>query len=175
MDIRQALAAGEAHPAPSSKVRRGDVAFLQYTGGTTGASKGAKLTHGSVAASLAQLRSWSGFSLEGPVASVATPLPLYHVYPLAISLLAIVCGAENRLISNPRDLPQEIAELSRKPFELLIGVNALFNALVQSPALRAIDFARTRLVTGAGASVQTAVAHPWQEAGGPHITEGYGL
>jgi long-chain acyl-CoA synthetase len=175
IDLHQALATGEAHPAPPSKARRGDVAFLQYTGGTTGASKGAKLTHGSVAASLAQLRSWSGFSLEGPDGSVVTPLPLYHVYPLAISLMAIVCGAANRLISNPRDIPTVIAELSRKPFELLIGVNTLFNALVQSPALRDIDFSRTRLVTGAGASVQTAVANRWREAGGPAITEGYGL
>jgi long-chain acyl-CoA synthetase len=162
-------------PFTPSHASRRDIAFLQYTGGTTGTSKGAMLTHGSVAASLAQLRSWSGFSLDGQGASVITPLPLYHVYPLAIALMAIATGAENRLIANPRDSAIVIAELAREPFELLIGVNTLFNALVQNPGLQEVDFSRTRLVTGAGASVQDAVARRWEAAGGPPITEGYGL
>ncbi|HXE48966.1 MAG TPA: AMP-binding protein [Ramlibacter sp.] len=152
-----------------------DIALLQYTGGTTGVSKGAMLTHASVLASLAQLRSWSGFSLEGEEASVVTPLPLYHVYPLAIALMAMAIGAENRLIPNPRDTTAVIAEFRRRPFELLIGVNTLFNALVENPALKDVDFSATRLVTGAGASVQGAVARRWEDAGGPKITEGYGL
>ncbi len=152
-----------------------DTAFLQYTGGTTGVSKGAVLTHRSVGASLAQLQSWAGFALQGPGASVVTPLPLYHVYPLAIALMSMAIGAENRLIPNPRDTGAVIAELRRQPFEMFIGVNTLFNALVDNPNLKAVAFSRTHLVTGAGASVQAAVANRWIAAGGPPITEGYGL
>ena len=175
IDIREALAAGTAFNHVRSRAGQRDVAFLQYTGGTTGVSKGAMLTHGSVLASLAQLRSWSGFSLEGEGTSVVTPLPLYHVYPLAIALMAIATGVENRLIPNPRDTTAVITELARRPFELFIGVNTLFNALVENPALQDVDFSRTRLVTGAGASVQGAVARKWEAAGGKPITEGYGL
>ena len=164
----------DAQPA-RHPIAPGDTAFLQYTGGTTGVSKGAVLTHGGVLASLAQLRSWSEFSLQGPLTSLVTPLPLYHVYPLAIALMALAIGTENRLIPNPRDMQAMIGELARRPFELLIGVNTLFNALVESPALSTVDFSATRLVTGAGASVQGAVARRWEEAGGPKITEGYGL
>ncbi|MBT9506698.1 AMP-binding protein [Rhodoferax sp.] len=156
-------------------IQASDTAFLQYTGGTTGVSKGAVLTHHSVGASLAQMQAWAGFALEKPGASVVTPLPLYHIYPLAITLVSIALGSENRLIPNPRDSASVIAEMRRQPFELFIGVNTLFNALVENPDLQQVDFSRTQLVTGAGASVQGAVATRWLAAGGAPITEGYGL
>ncbi len=173
--LEHALLQGASHPLQPVAMGPQDVALLQYTGGTTGVSKGAMLTHRSVGASLAQLMSWSGTTLLAPGASVVTPLPLYHVYPLAIALMAIACGAENRLVPNPRDGASVIAELRRQPFEMLIGVNTLFNALTGDPDLARVDFSRTQLVTGAGASVQDAVARRWVAAGGPPITEGYGL
>ncbi|SCU76584.1 Long-chain-fatty-acid--CoA ligase [Cupriavidus necator] len=160
--------------APVS-VAPASMAFLQYTGGTTGVAKGAILTHGSVCASLAQLRAWMDPILEGSDVSLVTPLPLYHVYPMAMALLCMACGVENRLVPNPRDMDAMMAELSARPFEVLIGVNTLFNAMVAHPGLPRIDFSRTRLVTGAGASVQDAVAKRWAAAGAPRITEGYGL
>lgn len=170
-----ALREGQAlHHTPVSVVPA-DMAFLQYTGGTTGVAKGAMLTHRSVCASLAQLRAWMDPILDGTNVSLVTPLPLYHVYPMAIALVSLACGVENRLIPNPRDMDAMIAELVGRPFEILIGVNTLFNAMVAHPGLSGIDFSRTRLVTGAGASIQEAVAKRWAAAGGPPITEGYGL
>ncbi|WP_432262664.1 AMP-binding protein [Cupriavidus sp. TMH.W2] len=170
-----ALDEGEGLPLTPAPVAPADMAFLQYTGGTTGVAKGAMLTHRSVCASLAQLRAWMDPDLSGPGVSLVTPLPLYHIYPMAIALLCIACGVENRLIPNARDMDTVIAELRRRPFEVLIGVNTLFNAMVAHPELPKVDFSRTRLVTGAGASVQNAVASRWAAAGAPPITEGYGL
>lgn len=171
----EALAQGSHLPPVAVSVTPADMAFLQYTGGTTGVAKGAILTHGSVSASLAQLRAWMEPLLAGADVSLVTPLPLYHVYPMAIALTCIACGVENRLIPNPRDMDATLGELARQPFEVLIGVNTLFNAMVAHPALASVDFSRTRLVTGAGASVQDAVARRWAAAGAPPITEGYGL
>jgi len=170
-----ALDAGLAADHSPVSVAPTDLAFLQYTGGTTGVAKGAILTHGSVSASLAQLRAWMDPLLAGTHVSLVTPLPLYHVYPMAIALTCLASGVENRLIPNPRDMDATLAELARRPFEVLIGVNTLFNAMVAHPALCSVDFSRTRLVTGAGASVQDAVARRWAAAGAPAITEGYGL
>jgi len=169
------LHAGRALKHTPVSVVPADMAFLQYTGGTTGVAKGAILTHGSVSASLAQLRAWMDPILAGTGLSLVTPLPLYHVYPMAIALLCMACGVENRLIPNPRDMEAMVAELAGRPFEVLIGVNTLFNAMVAHPGLPTVDFSRTRLVTGAGASVQDAVARRWAAAGAPPITEGYGL
>lgn len=152
-----------------------DIAILQYTGGTTGVSKGAVLTHRSVCASLAQVTTWAGPPLAGSGTSMVTPLPLYHIFPLATSLLALSLGCENRLIPNPRDSASVIAELKRRPFQMFIGVNTLFNSLVNEPELHSVDFSATRLVIGAGASIQEAVAKRWCAAGAPPVTEAYGL
>ena len=163
---------GEKRPvaiAPS------DAAFLQYTGGTTGVSKGARLTHRNVCASTAQILSWGRLCLPPVGAEVLTPLPMYHVYPLAIALMGFPLGAHARLVPNPRDVASVIAEMRRGPFDMMIGVNTLFNALVGVPELGGVDFSRTRLVVGAGASVQEAVAKRWADAGAPPITEAYGL
>jgi long-chain acyl-CoA synthetase len=175
MPIATALQIGATAVAPPAAPAPSDPAFLQYTGGTTGESKGAVLTHRSVCASLRQMMSWMCLSLPATGASIVTPLPMYHVYPLAVSLLSLALGANNRLIPNPRDLASVIAEMKRGPFSMFIGVNTLFNALVDAPELTSVDFSATRLVTGAGASVQGAVALRWEAAGGPPITEGYGL
>lgn len=152
-----------------------DIAVLQYTGGTTGVSKGAVLTHKAVCASLAQVSTWAGSALTGGEASMVTPLPLYHIFPLATALLALSLGGENRLVPNPRDTAALVAEMMRRPFQTFIGVNTLFNSLVNEPKLNSVDFSATRLVIGAGASIHEAVATRWCAAGAPPITEAYGL
>jgi long-chain acyl-CoA synthetase len=155
-------------------IRPSDLAFLQYTGGTTGVSKGACLTHRNVLVNLLQMQSWLRLNLDIEDFELVTPLPLYHIFPLAVALMALVTGGRNRLIMNPRDIKTLCAELHR-PFDLLIGVNTMFNGMVNAPELATADFSRCRMVIGAGASIQAAVARKWEEAGGPPITEAYGL
>jgi long-chain acyl-CoA synthetase len=175
LPLAAALRYGHSAEKKTAAIVPSDVAFLQYTGGTTGVSKGARLTHRNLCASTAQILSWLQLSLRPVGAEVITPLPLYHIYPLAIVLLCLTMGAHARLVPNPRDVGNVIAEMKRSPFDMLIGVNTLFNALVGAPELRSVDFSRTRVVVGAGASVQEAVAKRWADAGAPPITEAYGL
>lgn len=170
-----AIARGGREYFGQELVSASDMAFLQYTGGTTGVSKGAILTHKSVGASLKMTLLWMGPALRGEKTSIVLPLPLYHIYPLAMALLSMATGANLRLIPNPRDTTAVIEELKREPFDMFIGVNTLFNSLVNDPNLRSVDFSRTRFVIGAGASVQQAVVERWVAAGGAPITEAYGL
>ncbi|KQU91604.1 long-chain fatty acid--CoA ligase [Variovorax sp. Root318D1] len=159
----------------SERVSPSDLAFLQYTGGTTGVSKGACLTHRSVLASSLQMRSWLALALDIDNFEIVTPLPLYHIFPLGTTLTSLASGAHNRLVVNPRDAQALCAELKRAPFDMLIGVNTMFNAMVTLPEIAGIDFSRCNVVIGAGASIQEAVAAKWVKAGGPPITEAYGL
>ena len=159
----------------SEQVGPSDLAFLQYTGGTTGVSKGACLTHRSVLASSLQMRSWLALALDIDNFEIVTPLPLYHIFPLGTTLTSLASGAHNRLVVNPRDAQALCAELKRAPFDMLIGVNTMFNAMVALPEIAGIDFSRCNVVIGAGASIQEAVAAKWVKAGGPPITEAYGL
>jgi len=176
-DVRHALLApaGGQVRCHDVDVSPSDPSFLQYTGGTTGVSKGACLTHRSVLASLLQMQSWLRLSLDIEDFQVITPLPLYHIFPLGITVMALAGGGHNRLVVNPRDTKALCAELKTAPFDMLIGVNTLFNAMVSSPELPSVDFSRCRVVIGAGASIQEAVASKWAEAGCPPITEAYGL
>jgi len=173
--LRDATAALPDVEFASEHVRPPDLALLQYTGGTTGVSKGACLTHRSVLASSLQMRSWLGLALDIDNFEIVTPLPLYHIFPLGMALTALASGAHNRLVVNPRDAQALCAELERAPFDMLIGVNTMFNALVTLPELSGIDFSRCNVVIGAGASIQAAVAAKWVAAGAPPITEAYGL
>jgi long-chain acyl-CoA synthetase len=122
-----------------------------------------------------QMDAWMPADLREPGKSVITPLPLYHIYPLASALSAIWHGANNRLVPNPRDPQQLFGELLAGPFEMILGINTLFNSLVDVPMLKQVDFSKTRSVSGAGASTQEAVARRWEAAGAPPITEAYGL
>ena len=159
----------------SEHVRPSDLAFLQYTGGTTGVSKGACLTHRNVLVSALQMQSWLRLNLEMQNFELVTPLPLYHIFPLGMALMALVSGGHNRLVMNPRDIKALCAELRREPFDVLIGVNTMFNGMVNQPELSSVDFSRCGMVIGAGAPIQAAVARKWEAVGGPPITEAYGL
>ena len=175
MPLATAIAQAGDTPAPTVQIATADPAFLQYTGGTTGLSKGAVLTHRSVGAGVLQSLSWMRHAVDTREWSVVAPLPLYHIYPLQVSLITFQLGGVMRLVANPRDPGAVIAEMKRAPFLVFIGVNTLFNALVNAPELSSVDFSGTGLVIGAGASIQQAVSQRWHAAGGPPITEAYGL
>lgn len=175
MPLAAAIAQAGDLPVPSIRIEPGDAAFLQYTGGTTGLSKGAVLTHRSVGAGVLQSLSWMRLAVDTREWSVVAPLPLYHIYPLQVSLITFQLGGVMRLVANPRDPGAVIAEMKRAPFLVFIGVNTLFNALVNAPELSTVDFSGTGLVVGAGASIQQAVSQRWHAAGGLPITEAYGL
>ncbi|MDR6860371.1 AMP-binding protein [Variovorax guangxiensis] len=175
VSLRDAISGLPPSGFTAAQVQPSDLSFLQYTGGTTGVSKGACLTHRSELASVLQMQSWLRLAVDLENLELITPLPLYHIYPLGMALAALASGAHNRLVVNPRDIKALCDELQRAPFDMLIGVNTLFNAMVAWPDLSKVDFSRCRLAVGAGASIQAAVAKKWVEAGGPPITEAYGL
>lgn len=162
-------------PLVDVAVQPDDPAVLQYTGGTTGPSKGAVLTHRSWVASCLQTLSWLRLAVRDDLFTVMMPLPLYHVYPLQTLLMTLQEGGHIRLVANARDSRAVIAEMKREHFAVLAGVNTLFNALVEDPALKEVDYSGTRVVIGAGASVQSSVSARWAAAGAPPITEAYGL
>lgn len=152
-----------------------DLAFLQYTGGTTGIAKGARLTHANMVASVTQMLTWLDEVYVPGECACITPLPLYHIYPMNVALLVMSRGGVNRLIPNPRNLDALLAEFKRGPFTLLLGVNTLFNSLLANGKLDRADFVKTSAVIGAGATIQLSVAREWIAATGVPIREGYGL
>ena len=173
--FRQALARG-SRPLRPVELGRDDLAFLQYTGGTTGPSKGAMLTHGNMVANVEQSRVWISFAFGDDSEGIVTALPLYHIFALTANCLTFLCiGGVNHLITNPRDLPAFVRELSHLPFTAITGVNTLFNGLLNTPGFDAIDFSGLKLSLGGGMSVQRSVAERWQEVTGCPLLEAYGL
>ncbi|MFT4439506.1 AMP-binding protein [Caballeronia sp. 15715] len=156
-------------------MRPEDIAVLQYTGGTTGVSKGAALSHKNLLCGVAQQISWLPQAYIAGNTTCITALPMYHVFPLNIMLMMLWLGGTNRLVPNPRDSNQIFSEIKRAPFHVLPGVNTFFNSLLASDRLLKEDFAATRLVIGAGASVLESVAERWKTVTGIPLTEGYGL
>jgi len=160
-----------------------DVAFLQYTGGTTGVSKGATLTHSNLVANVLQLEAWTTPSLNdtsrGPVPEqyvYVCALPLYHVFALTVNCLGgMRLGALNVLIANPRDMAGFIKELGKYKFNVIPGVNTLYNGLAENPEFRKLDFSSLRIANGGGMAVQKAVSDKWRSITGVPIIEGYGL
>jgi long-chain acyl-CoA synthetase len=154
-----------------------DVAFLQYTGGTTGVSKGATLTHQNVAANVVQCDAWLGWALRSvPDNVMVTALPLYHIFALTCCCLFMMrIGACCLLIANPRDIPGFIATLKKTRFTLMSGVNTLYNALANHPAIREVDFSQLKFCVAGGMATQSAVARNWKTVTGCSIAEGYGL
>ena len=171
-----ALAEGRRHALTEPPLTVDDLAFLQYTGGTTGVSKGAMLTHGNIVANLEQVAAWICGGLEEGREVVITALPLYHIFALTGGcLLNLRIGAHNVLITNPRDLPAFVKELARHPFSTISGVNTLFNALMNTPGFAALDFSRLKVALGGGMAVQRAVAERWKSVTGKPLLEAYGL
>ena len=175
MTFRAALARGAVAPYKSVDMTLDDLAFLQYTGGTTGLSKGAMLTHRNIVANLHQSGAWtSGDFVEGKEV-VISPLPMYHIFCLTATLSFMKWGAVNVLITNPRDIPAFIEELKKWPWTILTGVNTLFNGLLNTPGFESLNFSTVKVVLGGGAAVQKAVAEKWQQVTGHALTEAYGL
>ncbi|HDS1212865.1 long-chain-fatty-acid--CoA ligase FadD [Shewanella algae] len=176
ISMRRALRAGKKAQYVKPVVKSDDIAFLQYTGGTTGVSKGAMLSHGNIVANVLQANGAYAPLLNDGKEFVVTALPLYHIFALTVNcLLFLHKGANNLLITNPRDIPGFVAELKKTPFTALTGVNTLFNALVNSEEFAALDFSRLKLSIGGGMAVQRAVADKWQNITKTRLLEGYGL
>ncbi len=174
--FRSALQQGAQMSYQRPTLTNGDLAFLQYTGGTTGVAKGAMLTHGNMQANLEQTKATYGKLLRPGKEQVVTALPLYHIFALTVNgLLFLDLGGTNLLITNPRDIPGFVKELSKFPFTAITGVNTLFNALLNDENFNKLDFSTLRLSAGGGMAVQKAVAERWEKLTGHYLLEGYGL
>ena len=156
-------------------LKHDDVAFLQYTGGTTGISKGAMLTHGNILSNIEQTGVWVSPAFEEGNEIAIAPLPMYHIFCLTSALSFMKRGCLNVLITNPRDLPGFVKELRRWKFSVMTGVNTLFKGLLNTPGFEKLDFSSLKVVVGGGASVQKPVAERWQEVTGTCLMEAYGL
>ncbi|MDP2111844.1 MAG: AMP-binding protein [Thiobacillus sp.] len=177
--FNSALERGARHRLTEVTVTRDDIAFLQYTGGTTGVAKGAVLTHGNLVANVEQTSAWIGSVLREGEEVVVTPLPLYHVFALTANLLTFVkWGGNNVLIANPRDIPGFVKVLRTTRFSVITGVNTLYRKLLDAPGFERVKPANAgalRLAVAGGMSVQRAVAERWQQRMGVPLIEGYGL
>tara|TARA_B100001079_G_scaffold265088_1_gene270357 strand:+ start:2507 stop:4165 length:1659 start_codon:yes stop_codon:yes gene_type:complete len=170
------LADGAKQSMKPVKVSPDDIAFLQYTGGTTGLAKGAILLHRNMVANVSQAEAWLDPWTEKGNEVILTPLPLYHVFALMANCLMFMRqGGKNVLITNPRDIPALVKEFDTHKPTAFTGVNTLFNALVNNEAFTKLDFSRLKITLGGGAAVQKAVAEKWQKATGVALIEAYGL
>lgn len=175
-----ALAQGAKMPYTAPTLSASDIAFLQYTGGTTGVSKGATLTHRNIIANVLQTEAWAQPALSQPPAvefpNIVCALPLYHIFALtACAMWGMRVGGMNILIPNPRDIPGFIKELGKYKITTLPAVNTLYNALVNHPDFASIDFSTLKTANGGGMAVQQAVNDKWKQITGKSIIEGYGL
>ncbi|MDH7451736.1 long-chain fatty acid--CoA ligase [Luteimonas composti] len=174
--FRDTLRLGAKHPLPPITITHEDIAFLQYTGGTTGVAKGAMLTHRNLVANMQQASAWVGGAVEPGEEAIVTALPLYHIFALtANGLVFMKFGAKNILITNPRDMPGFVKELKRERFTAITGVNTLFNGLLNTPGFDEVDFSSLHTTLGGGMAVQRAVAERWKKVTGVTLVEAYGL
>lgn len=172
-----ALSAGRGRTLQKPPIGHDDIAFLQYTGGTTGVAKGAMLLHRNIVANLLQSRAWlRPFLKTDGQQVIITALPLYHIFSLTANcLIFMTLGAENVLITNPRDMPGFVEELKKHKFTAFTGVNTLFNGLLNTPGFETVDFSHLQMTLGGGAAVQKAVAERWKAITGVTLIEAYGL
>jgi long-chain acyl-CoA synthetase len=175
VDFKAALLGGQAQALDDVPLNHDDVAFLQYTGGTTGVAKGAVLTHGNLVANVLQVAAWIARDLHDGTEKAILPLPLYHVYALTSNLVFMKIGAYVILITNPRDLPAFIKELGKHRFTVIIGVNTLYNALLNAPAFARVATRQIKMANAGGMAVQRAVAEKWKQVTGVPLVESYGL
>lgn len=176
LTFHQVLAKGDASKFKPAAITLEDTAFLQYTGGTTGVSKGAELTHKNIVANILQAKAWLGDFADPGEDIIMTPLPLYHIFSLTANCFVFSSvGALNVLIPNPRDLQGFIKEMNKFKFTAFTGVNTLFNSLLNTPEFNSVDFSKLKLTLGGGMAVQKAVADKWKEVTGKPLIEAYGL
>ncbi|MDN5849660.1 MAG: AMP-binding protein, partial [Nitrococcus sp.] len=176
VSFRQALREGAGLEPEPTVVAPEDLAFLQYTGGTTGTAKGAMLTHRNMVANLQQASAWIGGKMRPGQEVIITALPLYHIFSLlANCLMFMKLGGENVLITNPRDLRGFVRELRRVRFSAITGVNTLFNGLLNTQGFADLDFSQLRLTLGGGMAVQRRTAERWKATTGSTLVEAYGL
>jgi long-chain acyl-CoA synthetase len=174
--FKEALTRGTGKALPAIDIQHEDIAFLQYTGGTTGVSKGAMLTHRNLIANMQQASSWLGTGVTYGEEEIITALPLYHIFALTANCLVFMkFGGLNHLITNPRDMPGFVKTLSGIRFTAITGVNTLFNGLLNTPGFDKLDFSRMHLSLGGGMAVQRAVAERWKKVTGVTLVEAYGL
>ncbi len=174
--FKDALTLGGLGKLPSVDIGHDDIAFLQYTGGTTGVAKGAMLTHRNMVANMLQASAWLGTNLRVGEEIVITAIPLYHIFALTANCLVFMqIGGMSLMITNPRDMPGFVKELSKVKFSVITGVNTLFNGLLHTPGFEALDFSHLRLTLGGGMAVQRAVAEKWKKVTKCTLVEAYGL
>ena len=174
--FKQALKLGSQHRFQTVPSNHEDIAFLQYTGGTTGVSKGAVLTNKNMVANMLQASTWVASNVSGEKDTIITALPLYHIFSLTANCLTFMhFGWCNYLITNPRDIPGFVKELKATSFGAITGVNTLFNGLLQHPDFSSIDFSKLKVTLGGGMAVQRSVADEWKKATGSTLIEAYGL
>ena len=174
--FRKALKEGKWQSLDRPELGHSDLAFLQYTGGTTGVAKGAMLSHRNMIANLLQARAWLKAVIREGEATVITPLPLYHIFSLTANFFTFtLMGGNSILITNPRDLPAFVKELKKHRFTFITGVNTLFNALLNTPGFEKVDFSALKIALGGGMAVQRAVAERWRQVTGKPLIEAYGL
>jgi len=176
ISFKAALKLGAQKPYDAVKNSHQDIAFLQYTGGTTGVAKGAMLTHRNMIANMQQASAWIKDKVEEQKETIITALPLYHIFSLTANCLTFMkAGAQNYLITNPRDMPNFVKELQHVSFTAITGVNTLFAGLLNTPGFDKIDFSQLKLTLGGGMAVQKPVAERWKKATGAPLLEAYGL
>jgi long-chain acyl-CoA synthetase len=179
MRFNDVLTAAAGMSLAQVEIKPEDVAFLQYTGGTTGVSKGAMLLNRNITANLTQVDAWLDPFLtdyDRKHYIIITALPLYHIFSLTVNcLMMLKLGGKNVLIVNPRDIPGFVKELAKHKYTTITGVNTLFNALLHHPDFEKLDFSALRISNGGGMAVQKAVAEKWKKITGVTLTEGYGL
>ena len=176
ISFSDALRLGQTTSLSKPVLKIDDIAFLQYTGGTTGVSKGAILTHGNIMANMLQAKAWIQFLIRDGEEIIITPLPLYHIFSLTANCLIFnSVGALNVLITNPRDMDGFVKELTKWKFSAITGVNTLFNGLIHNEGFKKVDFSHLKVALGGGMAVQRAVAEKWKEITKVPLIEAYGL
>ena len=176
MDFKECLSKGDADKFKKVEVKLEDIAFLQYTGGTTGVAKGAILTHKNIVANMVQARAWIKNLITDGKEILITPLPLYHIFSLTANCFIFnSVGALNVLITNPRDIPGFVKELKKWKFTSITGVNTLFNGLLNNEDFCKLDFSHLKVALGGGMAVQKSVAEKWKAVTGRPLIEAYGL
>jgi long-chain acyl-CoA synthetase len=176
LSLKEILQSNKGKKGEKVEIKSSDLAFLQYTGGTTGVSKGASLSHGNLCANVQQVEAWIGHVFKEGEDTIITALPLYHIFALTANCIVFFrYGAINVLITNPRDMKAFCKDLKKNPFSILTGVNTLFNGLLNQEDFRNLDFSKLKLSLGGGMAVQDAVAERWEKLTNSPLLEAYGL